>query len=172
LRHSAQIRSSTINCVFASNKQREEKINFQSSIADTRIYWVVKTRVCAPSGGANTKQYDERPENRQEKALVKCKFTVYNETMIKSFQNKGLRHFFEDDDGRKLPQDMLARIALILSTLHAAQDIEGMDIPTFRLHPLKGEMKGFYSVTVRANWRIIFRFEDGQAFDVDFVDYH
>ena len=92
--------------------------------------------------------------------------------MIKSFQHKGLRHFFEDDDGRTLPQDMLARIALILSILHASQDIEGMDIPMFRLHPLKGELKGFYSVTVRANWRIIFRFEDGQAFDVDFVDYH
>lgn len=92
--------------------------------------------------------------------------------MIKSFQHKGLRYFFEDDDCRKLPQDMLARIALILSTLHAAQEIEGMDIPTFRLHPLKGELKGFHSVTVRANWRIIFRFEDGQAFDVDFVDYH
>ncbi len=92
--------------------------------------------------------------------------------MIKSFQHNGLRRFFEDDDGRKLPQDMLARIALILSTLQAAQEIEGMDIPTFRLHPLKGELKGFYSVTVRANWRIVFRFEDGQAFDVDFVDYH
>ena len=92
--------------------------------------------------------------------------------MIKSFQHKGLRRFFEDDDGRKLPQDMLARIALILSTLQASQEIEGMDIPTFRLHPLKGELKGFYSVTVRANWRIVFRFEDGQAFDVDFVDYH
>ena len=92
--------------------------------------------------------------------------------MIKSFQHKGLRHFFEDDDGRKLPQDMLARIALILSTLQASQEIEGMDIPSFRLHPLKGELKGFYSVTVRANWRIVFRFEDGQAFDVDFVDYH
>ena len=92
--------------------------------------------------------------------------------MIKSFQHKGLRRFFEDDDGRKLPQDMLARIALILSTLHASQEIEGMDIPTFRLHPLKGELKGFYSVTVRANWRIIFRFEGGQAFDLDFVDYH
>ena len=92
--------------------------------------------------------------------------------MIKSFQHKGLRRFFEDDDGRKLPQDMLARIALILSTLQASQEIEGMDIPSFRLHPLKGELKGFYSVTVRANWRIVFRFEDGQAFDVDFVDYH
>lgn len=47
-----------------------------------------------------------------------------------------------------------------------------MNLPTFRLHQLKGEWKGFFSVTVRANWRIIFRFEDGDAFDVDFVDYH
>jgi proteic killer suppression protein len=92
--------------------------------------------------------------------------------MIKSFRHKGLRHFFEDDDGRKLPQDMLARIAVILSTLHASQNIDGMDIPTFRLHLLKGDLRDFYSVTVRANWRIIFRLEDGQAFDVDFVDYH
>lgn len=47
-----------------------------------------------------------------------------------------------------------------------------MDVPVFRLHSLKGDLKGFYSVTVRANWRIIFRFENGDAFDVDFVDYH
>jgi proteic killer suppression protein len=92
--------------------------------------------------------------------------------MIKSFQHKGLRRFFEDDEGSKLPPDMLERIALILSTLHAAQEVEGMNVPTFRLHALKGELKGFFSVTVRANWRIIFRFEDGDAFDVDFVDYH
>ena len=87
-------------------------------------------------------------------------------------QPKGLRRFFEDDDGSKLPPDMLERIRLILSTLHAAQTIEGMDIPTFRLHPLKGDMKGLFSVIVRANWRLVFRFEDENAFDVDFIDYH
>ena len=92
--------------------------------------------------------------------------------MIKTFRHKGLRRFFEDDEGSKLPSDMLERIRLVLSTLHAAQEIEGMNLPTFRLHHLKGEWKGFFSVTVRANWRIIFRFEDGDAFDVDFVDYH
>ena len=47
-----------------------------------------------------------------------------------------------------------------------------MDLPGFRLHPLKGQMKGFWSVTVRANWRVIFRFAEGQAEDVDLVDYH
>jgi toxin HigB-1 len=92
--------------------------------------------------------------------------------MIKSFRHKGLRRFFENDDGSKLPQDMLRRISIILSALHAAQDIEGMSVSTFRLHTLKGDLKGFYSVTVRANWRIVFRFEDESAFDVDFVDYH
>jgi toxin HigB-1 len=49
---------------------------------------------------------------------------------------------------------------------------EGLDRPTFRLHPLTGDRKGFWAVTVRANWRIVFRFVDGKALDVDFVDYH
>ena len=92
--------------------------------------------------------------------------------MIKSFRHKGLRRFFEEDDGSKLQPDLLNRISLILSTLHAAQEIEGVNVPTFRLHILKGDLKGFFAVTVRANWRIIFRFEDGDAFDVDFIDYH
>ncbi len=92
--------------------------------------------------------------------------------MIKTFRHKGLRRLFEDDDGSKLPPDMLARINLILSTLHASEEIEGMNLPTFRLHPLKADLKGTYAVTVRANFRIIFRFEDGDVFDVDFVDYH
>ena len=64
--------------------------------------------------------------------------------MIKTFRHKGLRRFFEDDDGSKLPPDMLERIRLILSTLHAAQEIEGMNVPTFRLHILKGELKGLF----------------------------
>lgn len=92
--------------------------------------------------------------------------------MVRSFRHKGLQRLFQHDDGSKLPPDMVARIRLILSTLHAAQDIEAMDIPTFRLHPLKGALQGFFSSTVRANWRIIFRFEGGEAFDIDFVDYH
>ena len=92
--------------------------------------------------------------------------------MIRSFRHKGLRRFFEDDDGSKLPADMLDRIRLILSTLHAAQEIEGVNVSPFRLHILRGEFTGFFSVTVRANWRIIFHFQNGDAFDVDFVDYH
>jgi toxin HigB-1 len=92
--------------------------------------------------------------------------------MIKSFRHKGLKLLFEEDDGRKLPSDMLLRIKIILSTLHAAEDIEGVNLPSFRLHPLKGDFKEYYAVTVRANWRIIFSFKGGAAFNVDFIDYH
>ena len=92
--------------------------------------------------------------------------------MIKTIRHKGLRLFYEHDDGSKLPAEMLPRIRLILTALDAAQTIEGMNNPLFRLHPLRGDLKGHWAVTVRANWRIIFRFESGKARDVDFVDYH
>lgn len=92
--------------------------------------------------------------------------------MIRSFRHKGLRRFFEEDDKSKLPPEMLERVRTILSFLDAAGSIEDMGQPSFRLHGLKDELKGFWAVTVRANWRIIFRFENGDAFDVDFLDYH
>ena len=60
----------------------------------------------------------------------------------------------------------------ILARLDAACTVADMDIPGFRLHPLKGEFKGLWAVTVRANWRVIFRFVDRDALDVDYVDYH
>ena len=60
----------------------------------------------------------------------------------------------------------------ILARLDAASMVADMDLPGFRLHPLKGELKGFWAVTVRANWRVIFRFAEGDALDVDYVDYH
>jgi proteic killer suppression protein len=92
--------------------------------------------------------------------------------MIESFKHRGLRLFFEHNDGSKLSAEMLPRIRLILTMLDAAQTIEGMNNPIFKLHPLKGNLKGYWAVTVRANWRITFRFESGKARDVDFVDYH
>jgi toxin HigB-1 len=60
----------------------------------------------------------------------------------------------------------------ILARLDAATSAGDLDLPGFRLHPLKGDMKGFWSVTVRANWRVIFRFDDHDAFDIDYLDYH
>jgi proteic killer suppression protein len=92
--------------------------------------------------------------------------------MILSFRHKGLKRLFEVDEASKLPPAMLERIRRVLSFLDVADRIEDMDQPSFRLHPLKGDLKGFWAVTVRANWRIVFRFENGKAEDVDFVDYH
>jgi proteic killer suppression protein len=92
--------------------------------------------------------------------------------MIEGFRHKGLRRLYEDEYPRSLPPDMLDRIQVVLAALDAAKVIEELQRPSFRLHPLKGSLKGFWAVTVRANWRIIFRFENGRVFDVDFVDYH
>lgn len=92
--------------------------------------------------------------------------------MIESFAHKGLKRLFEKDDPRGLNPDHVEKITLILTTLDAAETVEALNIPSFRLHRLTGDLKGFWAVTVRANWRIIFRFADGAASDVNLVDYH
>jgi proteic killer suppression protein len=91
--------------------------------------------------------------------------------MIKTIRHKGLKRLFEDGDPRGVNPEHVERLRDILATLHAAPNVTHMDLPGFRLHPLKGQMKGFWAVTVRANWRVIFRF-DRDAEDVDYVDYH
>ena len=68
--------------------------------------------------------------------------------------------------------DHARKIRQILALLDVAETLADLDYATFRLHPLKGDLKGFFSLTVRANWRIIFRFDKSGAFDVDLVDYH
>lgn len=92
--------------------------------------------------------------------------------MIQSFKHRGLKRFFEEEDQRRLPREMLERIRLILGRLDTARTIEAMNVHSYHLHELKGERKGTWSVTVRANWRITFQFHDGDAFDVNFEDYH
>ena len=92
--------------------------------------------------------------------------------MIESFKNKGLRDLFEQDDARKLKADQVDRLRLILSALDQASAVQDMNQPTFRLHRLKGNRKGAWAVTVRANWRVTFRFEGGDACEVDWEDYH
>ena len=68
--------------------------------------------------------------------------------------------------------NLVDKVEDILAHLDAAQTAQVLDLPGYRLHPLKGDLKGFLAVTVRANWRIIFRFEGGHAYDVDLTDYH
>jgi len=92
--------------------------------------------------------------------------------MIASFRHKGLKQRFEDDNPRGVGADHRRRIRQISALLDAAEKSSDLDLATFRLHPLKGDLKGFWSLAVRAHWRIIFRFEDGRAADVDLVDHH
>jgi len=92
--------------------------------------------------------------------------------MIRSVRHKGLKLLFQDDDSSGVNPEHVGKLRDILATLHAASTVVHMDLPAFRLHPLKGQMKGFWAVTVRANWRVIFRFAEGHAEEVDDVDYH
>jgi toxin HigB-1 len=92
--------------------------------------------------------------------------------MIKSFKHKGLKRLFEEDDRSRLAADMVAKIRLVLSALEEAGSIDDLNQPSFRLHRLKGHLEGCWAVTVRANWRIVFRFEGDKASSVDLVDYH
>ena len=92
--------------------------------------------------------------------------------MIRSIRHKGLKRLYEDDDPRGVIAEHVVKLRDILARLDAARSVADMDMPGFRLHPLKGEFKGFWAVTVRANWRVIFRFAGTDAFDVDSLDYH
>lgn len=92
--------------------------------------------------------------------------------MIESFNHKGLKRLFEDGDPKLIRVDLVERVSTLLAYLDAARVIEDLDIPSLRLHPLKGELKGFWAVTVRANWRLVFRFADGKASAVELIDYH
>lgn len=92
--------------------------------------------------------------------------------MIGSVRHRGLTRRYEKDDASKVPADQLGRIRAVLAQLDVAQKATDLDLPGYRLHRLKGDLAGHWSVTVSGNWRITFRLEDGDAFDVDLVDYH
>jgi len=92
--------------------------------------------------------------------------------MIQSFRHKGIQRLFVGGERRGVRPDLIEKIENILAVLSRARVLEDMKLPGFRLHSLKGSLKGFWSVTVRANWRIIFRFQDGHVSDVDLTDYH
>ncbi len=92
--------------------------------------------------------------------------------MIKSWSHKGLKNFFETGSTAGIQAKHADKLANILLQLNDAEVIEDMNVYGFRLHPLKGDMRNLWSVKVNANWRIVFRFEDGDAYVVDYTDYH
>jgi proteic killer suppression protein len=87
-------------------------------------------------------------------------------------RHRGLKRLYEGDDRRGLGADQVERIRRVLAYLDRATGPRDMNLPGWRLHPLKGEFAGFWSVTVSANWRIVRRFEGGDATDVDYLDYY
>jgi proteic killer suppression protein len=92
--------------------------------------------------------------------------------MIRSFKHRGLKRLYERGDRSGIRPDLVDTVEDILARLDEAETPQAMNLPGYRLHPLKGELRGFWSVTVRANWRIIFRFERADSFDIEMIDYH
>jgi proteic killer suppression protein len=92
--------------------------------------------------------------------------------MILNFRHKGLRRLLEDDDRSKVSAQDADKLRRILARLNRSRTPNDMAVPGFRLHPLKRELKGFWAVTVRENWRVIFRFEGEDAAHIDLIDYH
>jgi proteic killer suppression protein len=92
--------------------------------------------------------------------------------MILRFRHRGLERLYESGSSRGLNAGHAKKIARILADLDETVCPQDMDKPGYRLHPLKGAMSGFWSITVQANWRITFRFDDNHTTDVDLIDYH
>ncbi len=92
--------------------------------------------------------------------------------MIRAFRHRGLKELYERGQSPKVARGHVAKLLRILSALDLSTGPEGMNIPGFRLHPLKGRLRGHHAVSVSANWRVTFRFDDGDAVDVDYLDYH
>ncbi len=92
--------------------------------------------------------------------------------MIQSFRHKGLRRFYESGSSAGIQPSHAKRLRMLLAALDTAQTVDDMDVPGFRLHPLKGAEKGRWSVWVNGNWRVTFEFRDGHAYVLDYEDYH
>jgi len=92
--------------------------------------------------------------------------------MIGSIRHKGLAALYYDDQTKGVNQFLVKRLRYVLALLETAFTVEDMNLPGLKFHHLKGGLAGFYAVSVSGNWRVIFRFEDGEATDVDLIDYH
>lgn len=92
--------------------------------------------------------------------------------MIRRFRHKGLERLFLEGSAKGVSAQMVPRLNRILLALHHSRGPDGMNLPGFRLHPLKGERRGQWAVSLSGNWRVVFRFEGEDAADVDLVDYH
>ena len=92
--------------------------------------------------------------------------------MIRSFRHRGLKALYGGKTASRVAPEHVEKLRDILAMLDRGRKLDDMDIPGFRLHPLKGDLKGHWAISVSGNWRVTFRFEDGHAVDVNYIDYH
>ena len=92
--------------------------------------------------------------------------------MIQKFKHKGLKKLFESGSSAGINPQHITRLRQILALLETSETLEDMDLPSLNLHELKGKRKGTWSVTVSGNWRVTFKIQEGDAFDVNYEDYH
>ena len=101
-----------------------------------------------------------------------CQVTPYASTVIVSFRHRGLKALYDGRTQRRVAPEHVRKLRRILALLDLSKSSRDMDLPGLRLHALSGELSGHYAVSVSANWRVTFRFENGHAVDVDYTDYH
>ncbi|MEX2516860.1 MAG: type II toxin-antitoxin system RelE/ParE family toxin [Gammaproteobacteria bacterium] len=92
--------------------------------------------------------------------------------MIKSFRHRGLKALYTGKSTKLLAPDHLDKLLDVLTVLDRSRIPEDMNLPGFRLHSLKGKLKGYWAVSISGNWRVIFQFDEGHAINVDYIDYH
>jgi proteic killer suppression protein len=92
--------------------------------------------------------------------------------MIRSFRHRGLKALYDGRTARRVAPEHIEKLRDILVVLDRGRSPEDMNLPGFRLHQLRGDLRGCWAVSVSGNWRITFRFENGEAVDVDYLDYH
>lgn len=116
----------------------------------------------APPGAAGGAELD----------VVSCSDTRYVRAVIVSFRHKGLERLYRDGSKKGVQAAHVPKLLRILSLLDVAQGPGDLDIPSFRIHPLKGDLAGCWSIWVNGNWRVTLRFLDGDVELVDYQDYH
>jgi len=92
--------------------------------------------------------------------------------MIKSFKHKGLKKYFLTGSVSGIQAQHQRKLRMQLAAIDTAHKIEDINLPGFKLHPLKGDRNGIWSITVNGNWRITFEFIDGNAYILNYEDYH
>ncbi len=101
-----------------------------------------------------------------------CQASLYSAKVIKSFRHKGLEQFYFTGSKSGIQSAHAQKLRIILTALDSAAQASDLNAPGWRLHQLKGERKGFFSLSVSGNWRLIFRFDAEDVELVDYLDYH